>query len=437
MPIKNLLLPLAAFVGSAAFLTWRHFAQEPVRQQAALFRETIEAVTTHRSSAKAKAEAAQRDAASGKSQTDPAKPSRASIDLKELANLMAGMRNGTMPDMKAMLKLQKTMLELSPEELSALISEAGRLDLPADQKDGLVMMLIQGLAERDPKAAVMAAAEFAKAAPKAQFNMISFTLKNAFSSWAKKDLAGALTWFDGAVAAGQFENTALSDVNQEQIQMISGVLKPLLDKDPAAARQRLLALTEEERTGVLTGTYEFDKDEASQKKFSDLVRAVLPAEKQTGVLTHLAEQVRGKDNLDGVSQFFSTIGATPEERQTLAAGVVESSLRQRLWGSDTEKPNLESTTKLRTWLAREDAVDGEAALGKNLASTASSGSVYKPADALALVTELHAAQPSDALLISFLEEAAPRSNQEAYQALAGKITDPAARAAALAKLAKP
>ena len=435
---KSLLLPLAAFIGSAAFLTWQHFAQDPVRQQATLFRETIQAVTTHRTAALAKTEAASRGGADGKSTTGPAATgARPPIDLKEMATLMAGMQNGTMPDMKAMLKLQKTILELSSDELSALITDAGQLDLPPGQRDNLVMMLIQGLGESDPKAAVMAAASLLKSGSGKPSNMIGFTMRNAFSSWAKKDLTGALTWFDGAVAAGQFESTALSDVNREQAQMISSVLKPLWEKDPAAARERLLALPEKERTVVLASTDGFEDNAASQKEFSDLVRGVLPAKEQAGALKQLAQRVYSKDSLDGVTKLLSTIEATPEERTALVGGVAESSLQQRMWGNGTEKPNLENTTKLRTWLAQEDAAAAETTLGKSLATSANGFGSYSPADGLALVTELHTAQPSDDLLVSFLDHAQPKSNKEALQALAGKISDPAARDAALAKLAEP
>ena len=288
MSSKTLLLPLAAFIGSAAFLTWQHFTQDPVRQQATLFRETIHAVTTHRAATQAKAAAASRSGDDGQAKADPAASgARPVIDLKEMATLMAGMQNGTMPDMKAMLKLQKTILELSSDELSALITEAGQLELPPGQRDNLVMMLIQGLGESDPQAAVMAAAAFMKSASGTPLNMIGFTMRNAFASWAKKDLTGALTWFDGAVAAGQFESTALSDVNQEQTQMISSVLKTLWIKDPAAARERILALPEKERTVVLASANGFEADAASQKEFSELVRGVLPAKEQAGALQQL------------------------------------------------------------------------------------------------------------------------------------------------------
>ena len=436
MPLnKTMLLPLAAFIGSAAFLLWRYEAQSPVRQQATLFHETIQTVNTHRTETKAKAEAALR---AGKSGAEPTEPSRAEIDLKEMAKLMGGMRSGAMPDMKAMLKLQKTVMDLSAEELSGLIAEAGDLDLPAEQRNGLVMMLIQSLGESDPKAAVMAAAEFKQKAAGSPQNMLAYPMRHAFSSWAKKDLTGALTWFDGAVAAGQFESTSLDDVNQDRSQMLSGVLRELWEKDPAAARQRLLALSEKERGAVLSNTDGFQKDETSQKQFSDLVRGVVPAKEQAGVLKQLAERVYGKDSLEGVTKLFSTIEATPEERKALATGVVESSIRQRTWGNGGEKPNLENTTKLRTWLAGEDTVDADTTLGKSLASTTNNGrGHYSPADALALVTELHTAEPSDRLLVSFLEQSKPKSNKEAWQSLAGKISDPAARAAALEKLAKP
>ena len=438
MSSKTLLLPLAAFIGSAAFLTWQHFAQVPIRQQATLFRGTVQAVTTHRAATQAKAVAASRSGDDGQAKTDPAASStRPVIDLKEMATLMAGMQNGTMPDLKAMLKLQKTILELSSEELSTLITDAGQLELPPGQRNNLVMMLIQGLSESDPQAAVMAAAAFMKSASGPPLNMIGFTMRNAFASWAKKDLTGALTWFDGAVAAGQFESTALSDVNQEQTQMISSVLKTLWTKDPDAARERILALPEKERTVVLASANGFEADAASQKEFSELVRGVLPAKEQAGALQQLAQRVYSKDSLDGVSKFFSTIEATPEERATLVAGVAETSFQQRTWGNGAEKPNLENTTKLRSWLAQENAANAETTLGKSIASTSNGYGNYSPADALALVTELHSAQPSDDLLVSFLDQAKPESNKEALQALAARISDPAARDAALAKLAEP
>jgi hypothetical protein len=434
MTLKSMLLPLAALTGSAAFLFWQHAEQEPIRQQVTLFRETLQAVTSHRSEVKARAEAeaAAHGGANGTSPSGAAKATRADTDLKALAKLMLGMRNGTMLDAKAMLKLQETIQDLEPEELSGLIADAGKLDLPQEQRDGLVMMLIQGLGEKDPKAGVMAAAEFRKSAPHSRFSF-SDTMGSAFTAWAKKDLAGAMTWFDGAVAVGQFESKALDDVNREQTRMISRVLKQLWDHDPAAARQRLLALPDKERSAVLGSTEGFEKDAASQKQFSSLVRAILPEKEQINVLNGLAASVYHKGNLESVTQLFATIEATPEERKIFAAGMAASGLQQQAWENGTEKSNLETATTLRTWLAAEDAAAADATLGKSLGF----GS-FSPNDALALVTELHRAQPSDTLLISFLaQHPKPQSNPEAWQALAGKIIDPAARAAALEKLAAP
>jgi len=315
--LKSMLLPLAALTGSAAFLFWQHAEQEPIRQQVTLFRETLQAVTSHREEAKARAEAeaAAHSGANGTSPSGAAKATRADIDLKELAKLMLGMRNGTMLDAEAMLKLQETIQELEPEELSGLIADAGKLDLPQDQRDGLVMMLITGLGEKDPKAGVMAAAEFRKSAPHSRFSF-SDTMGSAFTAWAKKDLAGAMTWFDSAAAAGQFESKALDEVNREQTRMISRVLKQLWDHDPAAARQRLLALPDKERSAVLGSTEGFEKDAASQKQFSGLVRAILPEKKQINALNKLAATVYRKGNLESVTQLFATIEATPEERNS-------------------------------------------------------------------------------------------------------------------------
>ncbi|RYD38316.1 MAG: hypothetical protein EOP86_01225, partial [Verrucomicrobiaceae bacterium] len=156
MQLKHALLPIAVLAGSGIFLAKRQFAATEKRNRMAIFQDTIRTVNQHRTEIQAVAAKAAKDDAKAPG-TETAEPvNRASIDLKGLAKSLAAMDKGGVPDMQALFKIQKSILDLPPEDLSALIADAAQLDVPENQKNSLIMMLMQGLAQKDPKAAVLA-----------------------------------------------------------------------------------------------------------------------------------------------------------------------------------------------------------------------------------------------------------------------------------------
>lgn len=430
MQLKHALLPIAVLAVSGLFLAKRQFAAAEKRQHMAIYRETIQAVTQHRE--ENRVAAAAKAAENAKNPAPAVAVTRASIDLKALAKAMGDMRNGGagMPDMQAMLKVQKTILALSVEDLSGLISDAAKLDVPPAQRNSLLMTLLQGLGQKDAKAAVLAGQSLSSGLSGNDRNMFTMGgIRPAFAMWATKDPLGAQQWYDAQLAAGHFENKGLNDVSMEQTQFESGLLPALAGRDPAAARDRLMAMTEAQRAAVLSQSGDFSADSTSRKTFASLVRGTLSPEKQAETLANAAAGLQRGDYLKNVSQFLTDVAATPSEKAKILPQVAGSSLRDQVWGGGGP-PTVENTAALREWMETQSPGSSGKLMGESLASVAGSGK-FSQADAAALVGQLYDAHPSDDLITAFTEKSGGGGNPALYQTLASKIQDPARRQAAL------
>jgi len=77
------------------------------------------------------------------------------IDWKQIAATQAGVQSADgMPDMRAMVELQKTLRAFSTEEILTGLDEIESLEIPAAAKKQLEGMLIGILADKDPEAAL-------------------------------------------------------------------------------------------------------------------------------------------------------------------------------------------------------------------------------------------------------------------------------------------
>lgn len=421
MQLKHALLPVAVLAGSGIFLAKRQFAAAEKRQHMVIYRETIRSVTEHRAQAQAAAaKAAEKKPAPAETVT------RESIDLKELAKAMASMRNGGFPDMKAMVKIQKAILALSPEDLSGLITDASAMDLPEEQKSGLLMMLIQGLAQRDPKAAVLAGQAIAQGTSGNQRMMLNMSaIRPAFADWAKKDPMAAMGWYDAEVAAGHFENKGLDEVNQDQTQFEGSILPGLAEKDPAAARTRLMSMSEAQRISVLSASQNFASGSGQQKAFAALVRGTLPAERQAEVLANVAASIQNGNDMKGVSEFIASVSATPEEKLKILPQVAGSRLRNMAWGFNGDL-TYESAEPLRKWMEQQQPGSSGKGMGESLAAVVGTGK-FDQGTAISLVEKMYDETPSDELITSFVNRSRAQENPHLYRRLAGKIQDPAQR----------
>ncbi|MES2705354.1 MAG: hypothetical protein V4726_02010 [Verrucomicrobiota bacterium] len=424
MQLKHALLPIAVLAGSGIFLAKRQFAATEKRHSMVIFRETIRTVTEHRTVTQAAAAA--KAGAEAKKAAMPEVVTRASIDLKMLAGSMGAMQRGGFPDMQAMVKMQKSLLGLPAEDFSQLITDAGRLDLPEDQKNGLLMMLLQGLTQKDPKAAVLAGRELSRNAGGSQMTMLNMGgVRPAFAAWAKQDPAAAVQWYDAEVAAGHFENKGLNDVDQARTQFESAVLPGLAAKDPAAASARLLAMPEAQRMSVLSSSTGFAEDAASHKAFASLVRGTLPPEKQADALGSMAASMQNGTDFKNVSEFLASTAVTPAEKEKILPQVAGSRLRNMAWGF-SEPLTYENAVPVRKWMEEQQPGSSGKAMGESLAAVTGTGK-FDQGKALALVTRLYDEDPSDELITSFLDRSKPQGNPELYRPLAAKIQDPAQR----------
>lgn len=419
MQLKHALLPVAVLAISGIFLAKRQFASTEKQHSMAIYRETIRTVTEHRAGTRVRlaAEAEQKKNSSAPVAT------RESIDLKEIARAMAGMRGGGFPDMQAMVKMQKAVMGLSVEDLSSLIADASKMDLPDEQKIGLQTMLLQGLVQKDAKAAVLAGQSLMGEIAGNQKMMVNMSVvRPAFSEWLKQDAGAALQWFDSEVTAGHFENKSLQDVNNERMQFEGALLPSLAAKDPAAAKDRLLKLTPGERVAALSAGDGFRTDSASQRAFSDLVRGTLDPAQQAGVLSNLASSIQAASDFKGVGDYLSSIGATPEEKSKILPGVATSSLRNLAWGSD-KSLTYENALPVKNWLEEQQPGSSGKILGESLASVSGMGR-YSTEDAIKLLDRFYGESPSDDLLTSFISHSRAGTKAEELRALAAKIQDP-------------
>ncbi|MDB6133964.1 MAG: hypothetical protein JWM59_2207 [Verrucomicrobiales bacterium] len=429
MQLKHALLPIAVLAGSGIFLAKRQFAATEKRNRMAIFQDTIRTVHQHRTEMQAVAAKAAKDNAKAPG-TETAEPvNRTSIDLKGLAKSLAAMDKGGVPDMQALFKIQKSILDLPPEDLSALVADAARLDVPENQKNSLIMMLMQGLAQKNPKAAVLVGQSLLQEASPEQRQMRMGGMQTAFSQWADQDPDAARQWYDAELAAGRFENRRLDSTDPLRTVFEAALLPGLAVKNPTAAKDRLLAMPEPQRLEVLSNSRDFGEDAASQKLFASLARGTLKDDQKTRALANMAAGIQHGRELKDVSEFLTNVSATPEEKTRILPEVAGFRLRSLVWESD-EPLTVKGIAPLRDWMEQEQRGSSAKSLGESLASVAGSGK-FDQAKAVALVTALYDSSPSDELVSTFIAGSRAQENPGLYRPLAEKIQDPSQRAKVL------
>lgn len=425
MQLKHALLPIAVLAGSGIFLAKRQFAATEMRNRMAILQDTIRTVNQHRAESLAVAAKAAKDSAKTPGAETPEPVNRDSIDLKGLARSLAAMDKGGIPDMQALFKIQKSILGLPPEDLAALIADASRLDAPENQKNSLIMMLMQGLAQKDPRAAVMAGQSLLQEADAAQRQMRMGGMQTAFSQWADQDPDAARQWYDAELAAGRFDSRRLDSTDPLRTVFEAALLPGLAVKNPAAARERLLAMPEQQRLEVLSNSRDFGADAASQRLFASLTRGTLQGDQQTRALANMAAGIQHGRELKDVSEFLTNVSATSEEKTRILPEVAGFRLRSMVWESD-EPLTVQGIAPLREWMEQEQPGSSAKSLGESLASVAGTGK-FDQAKAVALVTALYESSPSDGLVSSFIAGSRAQENPGLYRPLAEKIQDPSQR----------
>lgn len=397
--------PGLALLASGIWLGLQHQSLSKVESQNSTLRERIE-VARHAGPAAQ----AQKGFIAGKNGKQGAKK----IDWKELAMKQKDMERGnSIPDMRAMIELQKALLSMSAEELVANLDEIAALDIPEDAKAGLLGTLIGMLAEKDPK---LVLEKFGDRMGDERSGM-SWQLTHAFQRWAEKDSAGALAWLDAQIAAGKMESKSLSGDNDVRQRLEGSVITSLIASDPGAAAERLARVPEGQRAAIFQGGIFFNMKPGSEKAVADLIRSQIPEAQRDSTLANSSSMLVHQGGYERVGKFLTDVGASASEREAIVAQAVQSKAGHGRDGGKLET----SIEEARAWAMQQAPGAADRITGQTL------GNAPDFAQASALALKYHEQTGNDDVLVAFLQGGGGYRNAEAASKLVDKISDPAKR----------
>lgn len=347
------------------------------------------------------------------------------LDWKKIADQLGSMeRNGGMPDMRAMIRLQQQIMSMESEQLVAALDEIAALDLDGDQRMMLEQMLLGIIAEKDPE---LALTRFLGRVGD-QFGAVNWQLSHALGTWAEKDPAAATAWFDREIAKGSFESKSLDGEDGPRPRFESALIGVLLKSDPAAAGRRLAALPAEQRVETLNSVNVGDDE---QKALVGLIRGSAPEEEQPELVANQMNRFSHNGDYESMTAYLERIEATPSER---AACVDEAADSRFLMRTGKGGITREKIDEFRTWANSASEGSADRATGKALAGAMNMGKETSFSELAALAKEYHAASGNDELLIPLADHWRARSHKEEARELAGLISDEKRREEILEKL---
>jgi hypothetical protein len=418
LKLKNLIPPLLALALVGAWLGTRRQAISSIERDSSILRERIQA---RASGASADALEARPDAP-GKSTK-----SQEAIDWKKVAASFAEMRSGNgMQDMRASIRLQNRLQNFTKEQLVSALDEIAALDLADADRDQLEQMLIRPLLEKDPEFTLNRFIDRVQG----EHSSVGWQLSHGLQKWVEKDAGAAIAWFDAQIAAGKFDSKSLDGKSQSRIQFEGSVISSLLASDAPAAWDRLGALPEDQRAEALSRFQFRSVKEEDQLAFADLVRDKIPAHEQGSVLARQATQIVATADYDKVSDYFSRIKATPEERAACAEEAAEVKMRNY----SQKKPAREDFETMRAWLSSEAPEAKDRITGEILGNAMQGGKKMEFSEASELAIHYHESSGNDEVLGAFLESWPARNHKTEARALAEKISDEKLRTEILKRL---
>jgi hypothetical protein len=354
------------------------------------------------------------DEESSREATDKAgKEKEKSIDWKDLASKVTYGQGRDMQDMRAMMRMQRLLMDLSADELCVEIDEIAALDLEDNVRKQLQGMILGVLAEKDPK---LALEKFSDQLGD-QESGLHWQLSSALKKWAEKDPVGAVTWLDQQIASGKLEGKSLDGRNRSLTQFEGSIMGPLLDSDPALATARIKALPESQRVDLLQQGSWVHITEKNEGSYAKLVRDSLESEKVGHVLANTAGNLARQGGFERVDGFIANSHATDEEKKLIVTEAFENKI-------NPANMTMEELEKARVWAAKQSPGVVDKATGEAIASSLWRGGDFQKASELAL--KYQASTGSDEVLAAFLKspEVQHKSAEEA-RSLIDNIKDPA------------
>lgn len=409
--------PLAALAIAGIWLGTQRKSISAVESETSLLRQHIDAANAPSSPDDDRSLTGAR--ARAKQSKDPA-----AIDWKELATKMTA-GQGMMPDMRAMMEIQRKIMAMSAAEIGTALDEIAALELDKASRAQLESMLVGLLAQKEPQ--LVLERYFDKVDD--PNSGMSWQLASAFQQWLGKDSAAAAAWFDARIAEGKFESKSLDGKSQGRLQFEAAMVSSLLASDPAAAGKRIAALPEDQRRDLFQQGMFMNLKPGSEKAFATLIREHVPEDQRGAALASATGLMVHQGGYEKVGEYLDGIEATPAERKAVASQTASSKLQALTHQGTIDRAAID---EMRGWLSKQAPDDVDTVTGESL------GNLWNPSvkweDNAKLVGELHAEGASDELLVSFLGGHQASQHREAALELASKIADETKRAEIMERL---
>ncbi|WP_367870779.1 hypothetical protein [Luteolibacter sp. Populi] len=401
-----LLPPALAIAAAAIWLGTQHRSLSAVEDSNTTLRQRIQEARHAEASGESSKTAAANKGKNGKTTAKK-------IDWKDLASKQKAMQGGNnMPDMRAMIELQKTLMDLSAEDLATHLDEIAALDIPDDAKRGLEGMIIGLLAQKNPELVMERFGDRLND----ERGGFSWQISQAFQQWASKDSTAATAWLDAQVASGKLDSKSLDGKSDARLRLEGGVIASLLESDPAAAAKRLAGIPENQRSQIFQGGMFFNTKPGSEKAVADLIRSSVPENQRNSTLANSASMLIHQGGYDKVGEYLTKIEASPAEREAIVA----QSLQSKVQNSRDSAKMEAAVEEGRAWALKQSPEAADRITGKALGDIPD----FKKGAELALKYQEQTG--NDDVLIAFIESGRNRHPNEAND-LVAKISDPQKR----------
>jgi len=394
--------PAAALVVAAIWLGSQRRAMSVLEDESVILRQQIEAARH--------ADPSGDDGYASIRKTGTAKTGGKKLDWKEIAKKQQGAQRGdNIQEMRTMVEMQKVLLAMSSEELSAQMDEIAALDITDELKQQLQGMLVGVLAAKDPQ---LVLDRFADQLGSERGGM-TWQLSNAFRQWATKDTAAAAAWMDRQIAAGKFESKSLDGKSQSRMQFEGALVLHLLADNPQAAAARIAALPVDQRREALGNGIFFNLKPGTEKAAADLIRTQIPEGERVSTLASSAGNLIHQGGFERVGKFISAIDADPKEREAIVA----QAFQIKMGNSRDSAKAPAAIEEGRAWTAEQAPEAVDRITGQAL------GSMNNFQQASDLALKYHEESGNDEVLVAFLNGGAVYRNAPAALLLVDKIAD--------------
>jgi hypothetical protein len=391
-----------------------------------LQRQALGSVEKEYAELQARIAAAESSGAEGNGPVSQSEADRKPVNWKLLSRQLSEMRHsGDTGDPRPLERFLARVETMTAEELVDALAEIASWKDSGSAAASLESIIIKTLLQKDPELV------FTKFATYLRTDRETIGLKfcRAFQKWAEHDLEKATAWFDGQIAAGNFDSNSLDGKSHSRSRFESGLFHVLLSSDVEAAFKRLATVGAEQRGEVLEGWEMSPFKQESQQTFMKLARAGLSEDQVSTLMARQSRLLVSATDFSGVSAFLDRASATAAER----TGCVEAAVGERAQMIFNErKITRDDLDAIRQWVSTQAPDSTDRITGQVLVEfTRESHSLVLAAhfhalefaEAAELAARYHEGADSDDVLCSFLKSHAAQSHKEQARVLAEMIRD--------------